>query len=283
MGIFSKDENEDEEESEGSGFLGTVKDTATSVKTGVSDINHRRKKYNKIEKFLGVDAGDVVMSSYQSPEDYVKGETDYNSWEKFVEEEGGLKPAKETHLDCNPQGDWVTPERLEKVIELLDDEETVHYMWRGGTIDVEGSGAGESIFGNDRDRKSSFKGIYTAVTNKRIVIAVPQVLGDDERHIPYRSVTSVDLDTGVLSRRVSLQTKGQTYHIQAQGPSKDEIRSAMKFIREKVEELHQTQQVVNTNEPDPTVQLQNLKQLHDEGVVSDEEFEKKKANLLEKI
>ena len=186
-------------------------------------------------------------------------------------------------LDARPQGDWVTPERVEKVDDLRDDDEVVHYMWRGGTIDVEGSSAGDSIFGNDRDRKSSFKGIFTAVTDKRIVIAIPQVLGDDERHIPYHSVTSVDLDTGLMARRVSLQTKGQTYHIQAQGPSKDELRDAMRFVREKVEETHRPQQVQATSEPDPTEQLQNLKELHEQGVLTDAEFEEKKQSLLDKI
>jgi hypothetical protein len=187
------------------------------------------------------------------------------------------------HLDCEPQGDWINRERLSKIIELLDEDETVHYMWRGGTIDVEGSGAGDSIFGNDRDRKSSFKGIFTGITSKRIVIAIPQYLGDDERHVPYFSATSVDLDTGLVARRVSIQTKGQTYHIQAQGPDKDELRQAMRFIREKIEEANTPTRVAAASEPDPTEQLKNLKELHDSGIVNDEEFEAKKQSLLEKI
>lgn len=187
------------------------------------------------------------------------------------------------HLNCEPQGDWVNNKQVKKVTGLLDENETVHYMWRGGTIDVEGSSAGESIFGNNRDRKSSFKGIFTAVTNKRIVIAIPQYLGDDERHIPYHSATSVDLDTGLVNRRVSIQTKGQTYHIQAQGPSKDELREAMRFIREKIEEANRPQQVQAKSSPDPTEQLKNLKELHQEGVLTDKEFKSKKQSLLDKI
>lgn len=282
MGLFSRDKDEDDGENDSSGLLGAVKNTANTVKNQAGEVNEKRKKFNKIEEFTGDNAVDV-LSSYGSPEEYVKGETDFDSWEEFVEQEGGTKAKKEAHLDCEPQGEWVNADRVEKVRDLLDEGEKVHYMWRGGTIDVEGSQAGESIFGNDRDRKSSFKGIFTAVTDKRIVIAVPQFLGDDERHIPYRSVTSVDLDTGLMARRVSLQTKGQTYHIQAQGPSKDELREAMKFVREKVEEAHQPQQAVVANEPDPTEQLRNLKELHDEGVLTDEEFEEKKSALLEKI
>lgn len=222
------------------------------------------------------------LSDFNAPEN-----NDSNSFREKVESvQKDLSSNSEKlnrHLDAEPQGDWVNSKWVKKVAELLDEDELVHYMWKGGTIDVEGSSAGESIFGNDRDRKSSFKGIFTAVTNKRIVIAIPQYLGDDERHIPYHSITSVDLDTGLVSRRVSIQTKGQTYHIQAQGPSKDELRDAMKFIREKVEEVNQPQQVQSVNEPDPTEQLKNITELHENGVLSDEEFEEKKKSLLDKL
>jgi hypothetical protein len=180
-------------------------------------------------------------------------------------------------------GEWVNEERLKEVHHLLDEDERVHYMWRGATIDVEGSGAGKSIFGNDRSRKSSWTGIHTGVTNKRIVIAISQFLGDDERHIPYRSATSVDLDTGVWAHRVSIHTKGQTYHISAPYHSKDELREAMQFIRQKIEEANQPQQSQAESAPDPTEQLKNLQELQHKGVITEDEFEAKKQALLNKI
>lgn len=187
------------------------------------------------------------------------------------------------HTDATPQGSWVTPNRIKKMGDTLDDDENVHYMFKGGTLDTEGSTSGESLFGNDRDRKSSLKGIYTAITDKRVVINIPQFLGDDERHIPYSSIVSCDLDTGLMARRVSLQTKGPTYHIQAQGPDKEELRTALRFIRDKAEEANKTVVQGISSDPDPTEQLRNLKELHDQGVISTDEFEEKKQSLLEKI
>lgn len=187
------------------------------------------------------------------------------------------------HMDADPQGEWVTPERIKKMGDTLDSDENVHYMFKGGTLDVEGATSGESIWGNDRDRKSSLKGIYTAVTDKRVVINIPQFLGDDERHIPYSSITSCDLDTGLVAKRVSLQTKGPTYHIQAQGVGKEELRTALRFIRDKAEEADKVVVESGGSEPDPTEQLKNIKELHDAGVLSDEEFEEKKQTLLDKI
>lgn len=226
----------------------------------------------------GTDLSEFGGGSNEQPAE--GSDDDHSSLDRAEEDR---RRRSDGHLAGEPRGAWVNTERVRKVADLLDEDEVVHYMWRGGTLDVEGSSAGESIFGNDRDRKSSLKGIFTAVTNKRIVINIPQFLGDDERHIPYHSVTSVDLDTGLMARRVSLQTKGQTYHVQSQGPSKTELRDAMKFIREKVEEANRPQQVPADNDPDPTEQLKNLKELHDDGVLTDEEFEEKKRSLLDKL
>jgi hypothetical protein len=63
------------------------------------------------------------------------------------------------HIHAEPQGNWATPERVAKMGDTHDPDETVHYMFKGGTIDVEGSTSGMSMFGNDRDRKSAIRGI----------------------------------------------------------------------------------------------------------------------------
>lgn len=153
---------------------------------------------------------------------------------------------------------------------------------------MEGSGAGSSAFGNDRDRKNSLSGNLRAViTDKRVAVKIPQVLGDDERSIPYDSITSVDLDTGLVNKRLTLQTAGQTYHIQATEPGKEELREAIRFIREKRKEANQNEVVVqqsdDSSEPDPLEQIEKLKGLKESGAISEDEFEEKKQELLDKI
>lgn len=186
---------------------------------------------------------------------------------------------------ADDHGDYVTAERIEKIESVLDDSEKVHYLTRGATVDVEGSSAGSSLFGDDRSRKSGTKGyVRAAITDNRVVVKIPQWLGNDERSVPYQNITSVDLDTGLTYKRLSLQTPGQTYHIEAHEPDKEEIRETVKFIRNKITESQEDNIVVQGNdEPDPTEQIQNLKELHDNGVLTDEEFEQKKQSLLDKI
>ena len=197
---------------------------------------------------------------------------------------GSSDTPDETDIECEPQGEYVTAERVGKIEDVLDDGENVHYLTRGSTVDVEGSSAGSSLFGDDRSRKSGTKGhVRAAMTDDRVVVKIPQILGNDERSVPYESITSVDLDTGLMNKRISLQTPGQTYHIEAHKPGKDECREAVGFVREKIKESNQPETVVAESEPDPVEQLEKLKNLHDQGVVTDEEFEEKKQNLMDKI
>lgn len=183
------------------------------------------------------------------------------------------------------RGEYVTGERIKKIESILDENETIHYLTRGSTVDVEGSSAGHSLFGDDRSRKTGTRGyVRAAITDKRVAIKVPQWLGSDERSVPYDSITSVDLDTGLVNKRLTLQTAGQTYHIEVHEPGKDECREAVRFIRGKISEANQPQVITQeSSDPDPTEQLKNLKELHDEGVLTDKEFEEKKRSLLDKL
>jgi len=188
-------------------------------------------------------------------------------------------------LDVEPQGAYVTREQFRKVSDILDSDEQVHFITRGSTVDVEGSSAGSSLFGDDRSRKSGTKGwVRAVISDRRVAIKVPQILGDDERSVPYSNITSVDLDTGLVNKRLTLQTPGQTYHIEAHEPGKEEVRDAVRFIRKKISDANQPDVVqTESSEPDPLDQLNKLKEMNEEGVVSDEEFEEKKSELLDKI
>jgi hypothetical protein len=186
---------------------------------------------------------------------------------------------------ADEHGEFVTPEKIEKLEDVLDSSEEVHYMTEGSTVDVEGSSAGNSLFGDNRSRKMGTRGyVRSAITNKRVVVKIPQFLGNDERYIPYRNITSVDLDTGLIYKRISLQTPGQTYHIEVIDPGKDEVRKAVKFIRDRLNDVQSNNLVVDSNsEPDPTQQLKNVKELYEEGFLTESEFEDKKQSLLDKI
>jgi hypothetical protein len=194
----------------------------------------------------------------------------------------GLSDKSKSIGDHSPIGGYVNQERINKIEDVLDKNENVHYITRGGTMDVEG-GSGQSKFGNDRGRKNSLRGYVRAVfTQKRIVVKVPQWLGNDERTIPYRNISSINLDTGLVNKRFTLRASGGTYHIEATEPGKAECRDIISFVREKMRSS-QTSVDSASSEKDPLEMLEKLKELHEKGVVSDEEFEEKKEQLMDKI
>ncbi|WP_135852909.1 PH domain-containing protein [Halorussus salinus] len=186
-----------------------------------------------------------------------------------------------SEIDYEPESEFATAERIGKMEDVLDPDEKVMYLIKGKGIQEKGEGAG--AFGADVEGKNSIlSSILTGATNKRLVSKIPQVTGDDEQTIPYSRIEGVDLDTGLVSKKLTVKTSGSAYEFQVSDPDADEIREMARFIREKMKESQQTNAQA-ASQPDPTEQLKNIKELHDEGVLSDEEFEEKKNDLLDKM
>jgi len=183
-------------------------------------------------------------------------------------------------LGYEPRGETVTQKRIDKLGGVLEPDERVEFVTAGTTIDVEGAGSGSSLFGNDRSRKTGTRGyVRAAFTDERVAVKIPQWTGSDERTIPYRNVLGIDLDTGLVKNRISIQTPGPTYHIEVDKPGKDECRELVRYVRDRVE----SEQQDGSDDADPTEQLQRVKELHDDGVLSESEYEEKRAELLDRI
>ncbi|MFC4448011.1 PH domain-containing protein [Halorussus aquaticus] len=184
-------------------------------------------------------------------------------------------------LDYEPEGDYVTAERIGKMDDVLDDDEEVMFVIEGKNIQEKGEGRG--VLGSDVDAKNSLlSSILTGATDKRLVSKIPQMTGDDEQTIPYSRIEGVDLDTGLVTKKLTVKTSGSAYEFGVQDPDADEVREMARFIREKMKESQQATAPA-ASEPDPTEQLKNIKELHDDGVLSDEEFEEKKNDLLDQM
>lgn len=193
----------------------------------------------------------------------------------------GLFGSDDAGLDYEPHGEYVTAKRVGKIEDVLDDGERVLYLTRGSTVDVEGSSAGSSLFGDDRSRKSGTRGwVRAAFTDDRVVIKVPQVLGSDERVVPYHNIVSADLDTGLVNKRVSLHTAGPTYHIEVHDPGKDECRDIITFVREQAEAAQGGGATADVETESPAERLREIESLHDDGLLSEEEYEEKREQLI---
>ncbi|TKX74674.1 hypothetical protein EXE46_08030 [Halorubrum sp. GN11_10-6_MGM] len=184
------------------------------------------------------------------------------------------------------QGESIRPNNLFRMLnndetvpyDLLDENEQPHYFLRGSSIDVEGDGAGgESITGWDRDRRIG--SAFTVLTEQRVLVIADHFRGYDQHTIPYGSITSINLNTGLVSTRLTLQTRGATYHLSVTTSDDDEVEQAVEYLRERRREEDKP----GVDSDDPLDRLEKLKSLHNDGVLTDEEFEDKKAELLDDI
>jgi len=161
-------------------------------------------------------------------------------------------------------------------VKYLDDDEEVKYIIKGKNVEIEG--------GVEKERTGSSIGkkMKTVVTNKRVLLIIPQRLkGTDTKTIMYDNIAGVDISSGYLIRKLRIQSLSQVYDIHIL--SEEVAEQAVDYIRERHQEASQTTEEVTAPAPDPTEQLKNLKELNESGTISDEEFEEKKDELMEKI
>ncbi|MDS0221036.1 PH domain-containing protein [Haloarcula sp. S1AR25-5A] len=174
----------------------------------------------------------------------------------------------------SPEGGASDSDYLTKVNNYLSAGETPQHILRGGTLEI--------TYGSDDEYKSG-KNVYTVVTDERVLVVIVQrISGNDTRSIEYHSIDGVSFEKGMLIEELQIRAGGATYEMQVLDEA--EAKKAMKYIRQKMKSAQKPSlETSSDSAPDPTEQLKNIKDLHDEGILSEEEFEEKKQKLLDKI
>lgn len=178
-------------------------------------------------------------------------------------------------IDCEPHNDYVSKKTVKKIDDVIEPGEKVYMLAKEG---------GESVSimkpGSGTEQKTGTSGhIRTAATDKRIVVKVPQILGNDEISIPYESISTIDLKTGMIQTKMSVQTDSSSYEIGIGSHDKAECREFVSFIRNKVKNNNSANNHTQNN-TDSLDKIKQLKEMVDDGIISQEEFEQKKQELL---
>ncbi|MFP9191115.1 PH domain-containing protein [Natrialbaceae archaeon A-CW1-1] len=178
-------------------------------------------------------------------------------------------------LNCEPQNEFANEKEVAKIDEYLDPGEKVHFLARseGERFEVDGETVDDTLAQR------------TAVTDKRIVIKKKKnPFGYDSQTIRYDNISSVDLRFGMMMKRLNIETSSKVYGIGIGKLSKDACREMTRFIRMKASEVQKSESVnQNSSSSDPIDKLERLRDLNNEGVLTDEEFNEKKKELLEQI
>lgn len=177
-------------------------------------------------------------------------------------------------LDCEPQNDFVSEKEVEPLDERLEPGEKVHYLSKGGNIKLNG------------ELKDGVTSIRVAITDRRVLIKQAKMMATDWASFAYRDISSVEENFGLVNKRLNLETSSKTYGVAVMSMDKDVVKDAARFIREQMRQANEPAESVtsdNSNDEDPLDKLERLGELREKGVVTEAEFEEKKASLMDQI
>lgn len=133
------------------------------------------------------------------------------------------------------------------------------------------------------------------VTNQRVIFRNPRLLGlkKDYEEVYYRDINQLRLKKGVFSTEIHLLSRFQDEPIELPAVAKKDAEKIGGFIRrgmekqlpgQKIAEQASGPKIVETlATEDPIQQLEKLGKLKEAGIITEEEFETIKKELLSKI
>lgn len=163
------------------------------------------------------------------------------------------------------------PGNLVELDDNIRPDETFHYAYA-----INSAERGEDHMGG------LTTGGCLLATDRRLTAYINETIGSSNLSIDYNKIDTVEIEHGAMITKLSVQSTSKTYSFPGfNNIDKSEIHDFADFIRDQASEPETN----NTSEStiDPTEQLKNIKELHDQGVLTDEEFEEKKQSLLDKL
>lgn len=116
-------------------------------------------------------------------------------------------------------------------------------------------------------------------TNLRIIFYGKKTFGYDMETIDYNKISSVDYSKGMAFGKLVIFTSGNK--IEFQTTAEHASRSVMKIIKEHTKQKEsESTTIINSNEKSIAEELKELKELVDMDIITQEEFDAKKAQIL---
>jgi hypothetical protein len=153
-----------------------------------------------------------------------------------------------------------------KVDDALANGECVHYVLKGGGIEAEGEW--QTLTGK----------AYLAVTPTRTVGKQYSGLGNDVAtvSIDHSNVSSVEFRSGRFFSNINLKTEGKNYNFFNVKIDDGVGKAIVEFIRSAGE----SESVAGD---DPIKQLERIRDLREDGTLSEDEFQRAKGKLLDQL
>ena len=130
-----------------------------------------------------------------------------------------------------------------------------------------------SIMGKDTDRT----GILVA-TDHRLLFYAKKLTGYDFEALPYGNISSMEMGKGLMGHKVSFFASGNSCKMK--WISVGDVRAFVDTVNARMAAPKSSADPASERPMDPVDQLERLGKLHAAGVLTDEEFSAKKAEML---
>jgi len=117
-----------------------------------------------------------------------------------------------------------------------------------------------------------------AVTNARVIFFSSKLGGFESQTIDYDLIASVDYKKGMAFGELDIAAAGD--HARAKQIPKKQVEELASRIKAKVAERRATPLATHHAPLDPADQIRKLADLRDEGILSEQEFQAKKTQIL---
>lgn len=128
------------------------------------------------------------------------------------------------------------------------------------------------------------------ITNRRIVMYKPGFIGAEMEEYPFESIDKIDHKKGLMRSKIEIHARGK--EIEMENISNDEAVRAIDVIRQNMHDHKTAPRVVIQQAPikspqtpseDPVQKLKQLKDMLDASLISQAEYDSKKADILSRM
>lgn len=185
----------------------------------------------------------------------------------------GLKTAADMADFCQEQGysvgtikKWIT-RHFKLIEEQLNDDEYVMFCFVG---------LHNFVSTTKHDNNHAY-----ALTNKRLILAQQKVIGNNVQSIVLDNLNNVSKNAGMMYGTLTINTLGASVVVGVDKGAADNINDELNKIIYDLKNTANTSIVLNNSSAvTPVDEIRKYKELLDDGIISQEEFDKKKTELL---
>lgn len=129
------------------------------------------------------------------------------------------------------------------------------------------------ILGSDSVRNGAF-----LATDQRLVFYAKKLTGYDLESFPYSNISSFEASKGIMGHSISFFASGN--EVKMKWINDGDVKGFMEHLRNAAGKKVEKETTTDENSKSVVDELKDLAQLRDQGILTDEEFQKQKEKIL---